>query len=432
MVRLWRWVLTLAAVERRLLLVGVTLTAIGLGALGIRTWKAATVSIPVSGGALVEGFVGTKTELEQTVEQLTKAGLVFQDVGGNFQPLLSRSWEIKDNGRAYTFLLRAGVPASGIVAVTKDRADLFFAVTAEAPNDETVVFRLKQPYGPFLSILSLPLFPGGPFQIAEQGSERMSFTRNESFAPGPPHLGHLTIQLFENEQELGKAVSRGDVGMASPRVSSSSQFTTFTIFLPRRHAVFLNVAEEPFNDTAVREKIVRKEKFDKPFQVTLTTSIANKARAEAVEKEWQGIGVQVTLFVMDEPTLRKTIIPDRNYQALLYGWDAGVDPDPYRFWHSSQAKKGGLNLTNVKDAELDRLLDDARRTTDEAARSQKYAEIEQVTEKTFTVIVLENINFPFQVDRRIKGVRNIQGVDVGSRYSQVWDWYSRERRALKR
>jgi ABC-type transport system substrate-binding protein len=433
MLRLWRWVSNLAALERRIFLAGAALTIIGLGALSVRTWKAATVSIPVSGGTLVEGFVGTRTELDQTVEQLTKAGLVYRDVDGSFKPLLTESWEIKDSGKTYIFHLRPGVLSSGIVDATKDRTDLFETIAIEAPDDQTLIFRLKQPFGPFLSILSLPLFPGGPFQITGQVGEQVTFIRNETFAPGAPYLEKISIRIFPNEMDLAKAVSRGEVSMASPRVSDLQEFQTFTVFLPRLHAVFMNVAKEPFSDSGIRSKIARKEKFGEPLSVTITTSVNEKERAEKVAGEWRGLGVNVDLSVVDEVTLRQTIIPDRNYQVLVYGLDSGVDPDPYRFWYSSQAKKSGLNLTNLKDSELDRLLDDARRTIDEGARKEKYSEIAGKIADKNAMIILEEVTFPFQVDRHIKGARDVlQGVDVGSRYSQVWTWYIKERRVLKK
>src|ERR1700716_3843875 len=98
----------------------------------------------------------------------------------NLEPLpgLAESWTVSDDAKTYTFKLKPGVTWHDGKPFTS--ADVLFSIEMlkqthprgrnnmvqvdkiEAPDDLTVVFTLKQPFGPFLGIFevgSLPMIP---------------------------------------------------------------------------------------------------------------------------------------------------------------------------------------------------------------------------------------------------------------------------------
>jgi len=96
--------------------------------------------------------------------------LVFPTSSGTLQPDLATSWNVSSDGLTYTFNLRSGVTfhngdpltASDVVfsmnrliAIGQGYSYLFapYVQNASAPNPSTVVIKLKQTFGPFLTAL---------------------------------------------------------------------------------------------------------------------------------------------------------------------------------------------------------------------------------------------------------------------------------------
>src|ERR1700761_9799423 len=93
-------------------------------------------------------------------------------------PELAESWTISDDAKVYTFKLKPGVlwhdgkpftSADVLFSVdilkqthARARGNMVQVEKVEAPDDLTVVFTLKQPFGPFLGIFevgSMPMLP---------------------------------------------------------------------------------------------------------------------------------------------------------------------------------------------------------------------------------------------------------------------------------
>ena len=62
-------------------------------------------------------------------------------------------------------------------------------------------------------------------------------------------------------------------------------------------------------------------------------------------------------------------IDRRNFEACTLGWTISLDPDMFQLFHSSLAEKEGSgNLVGYQNKEVDRLIEQLRRTFDEAER----------------------------------------------------------------
>lgn len=202
-------------------------------------------------------------------------GLVF--LGENLEPKpdLARSWAVSDGGKTYTFALRSGVKWHDGVPFTS--ADVKFSFeqvllkyhartkagleavldTITTPDDLTVVFRFKQPYGPLLQrldvveapIIAKHVYEGqdptkatanlkpigtGPFKLAEYvKGDHVRMVRNESyFKPGLPYLDELVFKIIPQASTQVAALERGEVdylsGVPGPdqtRLQQSGRFT---------------------------------------------------------------------------------------------------------------------------------------------------------------------------------------------------------------
>ncbi|MBR3324009.1 hypothetical protein IKG24_00500 [Candidatus Saccharibacteria bacterium] len=84
-----------------------------------------------------------------------------------------------------------------------------------------------------------------------------------------------------------------------------------------------------------------------------------------------GIECSVTPYTESQEFVAN-IISKRNYDILIYEIILGSDPDPLPYYHSSQAKAAGLNLSNYRNSLVDDLLVGARGALDETLRTRKY------------------------------------------------------------
>ena len=51
----------------------------------------------------------------------------------------------------------------------------------------------------------------------------------------------------------------------------------------------------------------------------------------------------------------KEFIEKGRFEAVLLGWNTGLDPDQFDIWSSTKTKPGELNFTGYKNPEVDAL-----------------------------------------------------------------------------
>ena len=181
-------------------------------------------------------------------------GLVGLDDNLNPVPELAASWEIGDGGKVYTFKLvpnvkwHDGAPfTSADVRFTFEQALLKFHARTKAalesvlagidtPDDGTVVFRFKQPYGSLLqrldvveaSIIPKHIYDGkevdkdpanlkpigtGPFRFVEYGKgDHVTLERNPNyFRPDRPYFDKAIYRIIPNATTATQALEQGEV-----------------------------------------------------------------------------------------------------------------------------------------------------------------------------------------------------------------------------
>jgi peptide/nickel transport system substrate-binding protein len=163
---------------------------------------------------------------------------------------------------------------------------------------------------------------------------------------------------------------------------------------------------------------------DQELTITITSinSMRNAILIEEIKKYWEEINIKTEISLIDSAELKK-VIEEKSYEVLLYGEIIGFDPDPYPFWHSSQNKVSGLNLSGFNNEEADKLLEEARVTTDKIIREEKYKKFQEILTKEKPAIFLYQPLYSYTVDKNIKGVKIDKVVSPADRFSNVEDWY---------
>lgn len=135
-----------------------------------------------------------------------------------------------------------------------------------------------------------------------------------------------------------------------------------------------------------------------------------------------GIEASVTPYTESQEFVAN-VISKRNYDILVYEIELGADPDPLPYYHSSQAKASGLNLSNYRNALVDDLLIGARGTMDEALRARKYEKFLEywTTDVPAIGIYQANMTYIYNKNVRIFNESNVLVTDI-DRFLDVENW----------
>lgn len=285
-------------------------------------------TIAAPGGSLNEGIIGTPrfinpllavSDADRDLTALIYSGLLRVSGTGELIPDLAERYEISNDTKTYTFILREGLTFhDGAPLTTEDveftiltaqnplikslRRAAWEGVTVEKVSPREIRFHLKQPYAAFLENATLGILPkhrwasltpeafplapeniepigSGPFQIADLKLDRnglpvwYALKSFKDFALGAPKLERLTLYFYPNEEELLAAARQGEVESVSairPEVAAqlaAAGERILTAPFPRVFAVFFNQNEaavftqqevrQALNLTANKEAVVK-------------------------------------------------------------------------------------------------------------------------------------------------------------------------------
>lgn len=195
----------------------------------------------------------------------------------------------------------------------------------------------------------------------------------------------------------------------------------------------LGLAEGAPAPYARQKKIIRDNKEElATLEIKLTTvqKDENIQVAEKIRELWQAVGVKVNVEIVDLNRIQRDVIKPRAYEVLLFGQILGRDPDPYPFWHSSQANDPGLNLALYNNKEADKLLEEARRANESAIRARDYLEFEKKLRADVPAIFLYSLKFSYLLPSSIQGVKTIKINQTADRFSTVNEWYINTQKRL--
>lgn len=154
--------------------------------------------------------------------------------------------------------------------------------------------------------------------------------------------------------------------------------------------------------------------------------------AQAIQRDWALIGVKVDLTAVPYEQLLTDHLASRNYQAALADLNTArtPDPDPYLFWHQSEAT-GGQNYSQWDNRTASEYLETARTSTDFADRMRLYRNFQVIFAKEMPSLPLYYPVYSYGVDAQVQGVQVAPLYDVSDRLAFITEWYLVTRRTLE-
>jgi len=170
-----------------------------------------------------------------------------------------------------------------------------------------------------------------------------------------------------------------------------------------------------------------------PLRITISTVDQSPLPevAKELERQWESFGIQVEIQTLSPTALERDGIKPRAYQALLFGEVLGKIPDPFPFWHSTQAKAPGLNLSSYSNKAVDKLLEDARKELDPVKRAELFSQMQELVLADVPAIFLYDFDYRYYVSTAVKGIQTPTIADPSWRFAGITEWYIKTKRAPK-
>ncbi len=170
------------------------------------------------------------------------------------------------------------------------------------------------------------------------------------------------------------------------------------------------------------------EKNGKVYTLNLSLADSNEELekvANYIQDSLNKEGFKVLFKKYDLATLNSKVIRERDFDALLFGFELGRNPDLYQFWHSSQKDDPGLNISSYKNKEADKILLKLKEELDQEKRKELMTEFVNIIDKDKPAVFLFMPKFIYLVPKQLKGMGNDPISRAEERFSDIFKWYSK-------
>ena len=146
--------------------------------------------------------------------------------------------------------------------------------------------------------------------------------------------------------------------------------------------------------------------------------------ANLIKSDWEKIGVAVTLKPVPAASMISEVLEPKNYQMALVELNGMrfPDPDPYPFWHQSQATRG-QNYSQWNDRQASEFLEQARTQMDPTIRAQLYKNFQIRFMSELPAFPLFHMVYSFGASDQVQGVRARPIFEPADRFANISDWY---------
>lgn len=240
---------------------------------------------------------------EMYAQELIFETLLEMNVDGSFEGCLAENWDISEDGKTYTFHIRPDVyfsdgaicDANAIKAnfdAVIDNIDrhvwtwMNFMVGVEAPDANTFVIKLTEPYYPLLIELAVTRpfaicspnvmkdgktkhgitdFIGtGPYVLSEFVTDEYAvFEVNENYWRKKPDIEKLTVKVISDNQTRLLALQKGEIDIIygknmidADAINNFKEMEGFTVEMSKptsTRQILLNTTNEILSDKKVRQ-----------------------------------------------------------------------------------------------------------------------------------------------------------------------------------
>lgn len=381
----------------------------------------------------VVGIIGSHTVETLPIDIQNEISLGLTKVAANGEPLPSAalSFEAKDKGKTYVFVLRNDLFwQDGKKFAAEDINYNFKDVNMEIKSDREVVFTLKEPFAPFPTVLSQPLFRKGLIGLTKAGGQsnageyKVSKIKRSGLFVEQINLEGQTskatnlrkvYKFYPNEEIARLAFMLGEIDTVT-HLLDPADFRGFkNVEISKKEApnqlvtVFYNTSFSLLSDKSVRQALtyalardfedgiaassplnrhswayVPQDKFSQDIKLAKKLLGESKTATQSgtpiltltTTPKFAKLALRIKeaweeLAIETSISIVQTIPVDP--QVLLEQFRIPDDPDQYVLWHSTQS----TNISRFANPKIDKLLEDGRQIVNQEERLQIYADFQK-------------------------------------------------------
>jgi len=221
------------------------------------------------------GIVGfyTLNSLPQEIQEKLSNGLTKLNEDGSATGSLAERWTVEDDGKTYRFLMRQNVLWQDGKPVVPDDLNYNFKDVQIITNPNEIIFKLKDPFSPFPTVLSQPVFRNttepylyffkrakilgtGQYQLLQYDEREGGGRLTEVTIEGPD--AQLVYRFYATEADAIAGFERGEVDEL-PSFSSPSNLAEWPSIKIQKIqdedtylGVFFNVNDDTFRNKELR------------------------------------------------------------------------------------------------------------------------------------------------------------------------------------
>lgn len=346
-------------------------------------------------------------------------GLTQVEDDGKITPGAAGKWTISEDGKTYEFELKNDQKFSnGEKLTTKDIPFSFSDASKKILSETRISYALKDPYSPFLTIVSKPILKKNfglrdlyiskvdqnagfvksitisqknsnhkkiinfyptqealltAFQLgevnevkglsfSEQPGKEFSSWKNISIVKEVDSKKLVALFFNTLDSSLGNKKIRQALLYALPPEFDQGKRTYS--FIPSTSLYYSKSPNEGLVDLDLSKSLMKASSADK-LSLTISTTSDLVEVAKKIASSWKKINVDVKIQESQDVPV--------NFTVFLYSINLPKDPDMYTLWHSEQVN----NITHYKNVRIDKLLEDGRQITDVSKRQQIYADVQK-------------------------------------------------------
>lgn len=234
------------------------------------------------------------------------------------------------------------------------------------------------------------------------------------------------LSLAVNRQQLVGKLSSAATPLDGPVLANQKSV------LPSASAYDTEKAKQLLSDAGwvVSGGTRKKDGQDLSLRLVALKGTGSSQTANELAKVWQDeLNIKVDVQMVDpldaSQSVLQTILQPRNFDILIYELVLGGDPDPYAYWHSSQATTGGLNFANYSNIIADDALAGGRTRTDKAYRDERYRIFVRQWLSDIPAVALYQPNVEYIHSKNVEAVdENARLVSAEDRFYNVIYWSS--------
>ena len=164
------------------------------------------------------------------------------------------------------------------------------------------------------------------------------------------------------------------------------------------------------------------ENAGRKFAFTVLTNAGNESRSKTaaiLQQNLAAVGVKMEIRTLEWSAFINEFVDKRKFDAVILGWNITQDPDQYDIWSSKKTGPKELNFVGFQNAEVDRLLEEGRRTFDLEKRRTAYFRIQEILAEEQPYVFLYYPDSLPVVHHRVHG---IEPAPAGISYNFI-RWY---------